>query len=223
MRELASTRDADSQDEGEAFDLLLEAAALEQNEREDLFAAQRHLAVALRMRPRDERALAEYRAVGARIARGPERDARVVIEPTTGTISQPPPSPAPFDLALAPPSVAPPSDEPESSGPPSDAPTVAALPVEEAEARVDDLTRRLQADPSRDDVADELAGLLQMLGRAHELLALLSARLEDATPARRAELLPTTRATLETLARQADAAGRDSEARLFRDFLAMLV
>ncbi len=211
MRELASTKD----DDEEAFVFLLEAAALEQGEREDLFAAQRHLAIALKMRPRDARALAEYRAVGARVARGPDRD-QVAKAPPSGeaerndsrTRTEPPHSPAPFDLALAP-----------ASMPPLDA---TSDPPEGAEVRVDELTHRLQADPSRDDVADELAGLLRMLGRSHELLALLSARLEDATPARRAELLPATRATLESLARDATTAGRDSEAQLFRDFLAML-
>jgi hypothetical protein len=80
----------------------------------------------------------------------------------------------------------------------------------------------LQADPTRDDVVDELARLLGALGRSHELLALLSARLEDAPPARRAALLPATRAALLSLEASALADGRAEEASLFRDFLASL-
>jgi hypothetical protein len=63
---------------------------------------------------------------------------------------------------------------------------------------------------------------LRALGRSHELIALMSARLDDATPERRAALVPSTRATLEALAAEADAAGRATDAQLFRDFLAML-
>ena len=55
------------------------------------------------------------------------------------------------------------------------------------------------------------------LGRGLELLALLSARLEEAGPERREQLLPPQRAVLERLEREALAAGRTSEASLFRD------
>ncbi|MGO9000110.1 MAG: hypothetical protein ACLQVI_42830, partial [Polyangiaceae bacterium] len=91
-----------------------------------------------------------------------------------------------------------------------------------AAARVEELTRFLQADPTRDDVVDELAALLVRLGRSLELLALLSARLEDAPPERRAQLLPAQRAVLTRLEEEALAAGRASEAALFRDARLML-
>jgi tetratricopeptide (TPR) repeat protein len=92
----------------------------------------------------------------------------------------------------------------------------------EAERRADELTRRLQLDPGDDAVADELIALLERLGRGHELLALLSARLDDASPERRAVLAPAARAVLERLAAGAEAAGRGAEASLMRDVAARL-
>jgi tetratricopeptide (TPR) repeat protein len=97
-----------------------------------------------------------------------------------------------------------------------------AEPAIDPEARVELLTRRLHADPSDDAVADELAALLERLDRGHELLALLSGRLEDATPARRAVLAPRARTTLERLASQAAHDGREVEADLFRTAAASL-
>ncbi len=83
-------------------------------------------------------------------------------------------------------------------------------------SRVEDLTRRFQADPGNQDIATELAGLLESLGRSHELLALLSARLDDAPPEERTALVPRVRATLERLAASAEAGGRSGEASLYR-------
>ena len=102
--------------------------------------------------------------------------------------------------------------------------SMAPEPEEDADtaARIEDLTRKLQGNPQEDAVADELASLLQSAGRGHELLALLLARLEDATPERRAELSPRARAALEDMAVRAEAAGRHEEASLYRDVLATL-
>ena len=86
----------------------------------------------------------------------------------------------------------------------------------EAEARVESLTRSLQGDPNNDAVVDELVGLLSRLGRSMDLLALLSARLEDAPADRREALLPKHREVLATLEYEARAAGRDDEADLFK-------
>ena len=71
-------------------------------------------------------------------------------------------------------------------------------------------------------MADELVGLLQSMGRGHELLALLLARLEDASPQRRAELTPRAREALAEMANRAESAGRHEEAALYRDAMAML-
>lgn len=93
---------------------------------------------------------------------------------------------------------------------------MAEFDVANASARVEDLTQRLRADPSEDVIADELAFLLERLGRSHELVALLFARLEDASAEKRARLLPRIRETLERVAEDAEVGGRLEEASLFR-------
>ena len=85
------------------------------------------------------------------------------------------------------------------------------------ESRVEDLTRKLHGDPNDDSVVDELAFRLTRLGRAHDLLALLSARIEDATPERRAKLIPKQEAVLQHLEDDARARGSEPEVRLFRE------
>lgn len=96
--------------------------------------------------------------------------------------------------------------------------TLAEQPFDEgdAEQRVESLTRTLQGDPSNDAVIDELASLLTRLGRPMDLLALLSARLEDAPADRREQLLPKHREALALLEEDARANGRDAEADLFK-------
>jgi hypothetical protein len=91
--------------------------------------------------------------------------------------------------------------------------------VVQRSARVEELTRRFQANPDDRDVVDELSTLLESLGRSHELLALLSARLDDARPEERPALLPGVRAALERLARSAHAAGHQEEASLYQSAL----
>jgi cellulose synthase operon protein C len=100
--------------------------------------------------------------------------------------------------------------------PPPEPPPESAPAPEEDEARIEALTQQLQGDPSNDRIVDELVLRLTRLGRSMELLALLSARLEDAPPERRDELLPRHREVLERLETEARAAGRDGEADLFK-------
>jgi tetratricopeptide (TPR) repeat protein len=192
VRDLATAQfeegDRASSESAAAF--LVEAAQLERDRRGDLPAAQRHLAAALRLRPRDPEIDRAYRDVCARIA--------------------PPPPPA---VAAVPP----PPPAAKAPAPPPPSPPAAELDEAQASARVEDLTRTLQGDPTRDDVVDELSALLIRLGRSFELFALLTARLEDAPPERRAALLPAQRAVLLRLEEEATAAGRTSEASLFRD------
>ena len=190
--------------------LLREAADVERRRLHDPLAAQRHLAAALRLRPRDPDVLREYREIGALVARDaldvpeePEAEDAPLDFPdledasaTHRTLSdRPPPAHSAFDLAL-------PADDSE--------------PDAVVAARIEELTRMLQADAANDAVADELAALLEKAQRGHELLALLSARIEDASPERRAVLAPKARAALEHLAVQADQAGRSEEAALYR-------
>jgi hypothetical protein len=98
-------------------DLLLEAADMERTKRHDPLAAQRHLAVALRLRPGHSDALGAYRHVGAQIA-GRDRDLSAAPPQARRTI---------VDLL------------PEAEPPLSDD------QVERA-ARIEELTRRLHGD-----------------------------------------------------------------------------
>ena len=190
-----------------AVALMREGADMERTHLHDPLAAQRHLAAALRVRPRDKELLAAYREIGRLVSRpdgaedgdGDAPEPPVVAFPATEEASATHRTTAPerplLDLSL-------PAD--------GDA---------EASARVEELSRLLQADPRNDAVADELASLLESLGRGHELLAILIARVEDAPPERRAELLPRARAAVERLAAEAERAGKLEEAGLFRGVL----
>jgi len=92
-----------------------------------------------------------------------------------------------------------------------------------AEARVEDLTARVRANPSDIDAVWQLAELLAQLQRDFELVALLSARLEDEQGLFRNELLSLQREALGRLAAQAHREGRASEAELYEQLLAQLV
>jgi tetratricopeptide (TPR) repeat protein len=168
-----------------ACELLVEAASFEQKTRRDAAAAQRHLAIALRLRPHDETIGNMYRAVSAEVA---------------GTTARATPS------ATTTPSAA-----------TTTTTTTATTTERDDEVRVEELTRKLQGDPTNDAVVDELVALLTRLGRSLELLALLSARLEDAPAERRAALVPKQKSVLAKLEAEARAAGRAMEADLFRD------
>jgi tetratricopeptide (TPR) repeat protein len=192
---------------GEIADLLVEAAQIQEERLGDRVGAQRHLAAALRLRPVDARLRRLYREMGERTIGRPraaeERpDELAGFGPdeagsaTHRTVTEPPS----LDLSMAP--------EPEQD--------------EAAVARVEELTRRLQGNARDDEAADELIDLLQALGRGHELLALVLARLEDATPERRAVLRPKAHRALTEMAVRAEAEGRASEAVLYRDALTLL-
>ncbi|HEY1691175.1 MAG TPA: hypothetical protein VGG39_03385 [Polyangiaceae bacterium] len=226
LRELAASFSPDAGDArlGPIALLLREAAELARTRQRDPLAAQRHLAAALRLRPRDAELLRAYRDVGTAIAKGasempdepptsastgafPELEDASATHRTVSDLAPaprpaPPPPRVPFDVSLA-------VDADEG-----DAGT---------EARIEELTRKLHANAADDAVADELAALLEKASRGHELLALLSGRLEDATPARRAVLAPKARRALEALADQAARAGRNEEAALFRDAIDALL
>jgi hypothetical protein len=211
LRELASSLapGADDARTQAVAALLREAADVERTRLHDPLAAQRHVAAALRLRPRDAELLRAYREVGALVAReaaGPE---------STATTSE---APSSFE------------DDEEKSATHrtlTDRPLLdLSLPAEvdaELAGRIDDLTRRLQGNPADDAVADELASLLEQAARGHELLALLSARLEDATPERRIVLAPMAKSALERLAGEAEAAGRHEEAALYRGAIEALL
>ena len=223
----------------------LDEAARFEEERGELHLAQAHLAAALAILPSNQEIEARYRAVSGQIARvagvraiphAAHRDVHIAMMPPANdvrdrtTIAAPPErtdvhgrvtmqAPVDHDDARRRDTLQAPAEAPiiESAVFPS-ADEVLPSPTtpEEDEVRVEALTRTLQGDPTNDAVVDELTTLLTRLGRSMELLALLSARLEDAPAERREELLPRHRAVLERLEQEARAAGRDGEADLFR-------
>jgi cellulose synthase operon protein C len=184
--------------------LLIEAAKLEGEQRHDALAARRYLGEALRLVPHDREARRLYREVCGIAGRGLKDGPSVEPEASLAASEA--------------------FDEPRivslDAGDDSEVPASDG-DIERAE-RVEELTRRLHADPRDEATADELAGLLEALGRGHDLLALLSAGLSDAGVARRAVLAPRAQATLDRLACQAEAAGRKEEAALYRDAATML-
>jgi hypothetical protein len=198
---LAPTDDARTR---RVVDLLVEAARMEETKRGDALAAQRHLAEAVRLAPHDRAVRARYRDVCSSVLGREPRDFEPAEAASATHATAPSDARAPrIDLSLA-------SESPEADD-------------DDRPRRADELTRRLHADPADDAAAAELAGLLEALGRGHELLALLSARLEDASPERRAELAPRAREVLQRLAAEADRAGRHDEAAMYRVAAAALV
>ena len=180
--------------------LLVEAARMESEVRRDPDAARRHLAAALRLSPRDPALRRLYRQACSPLSE-PTAEGRD-SEATEASAQRPLPSLGTETLL-----------EP-----------VASDEDLERHARVEELTRRVHADPNDAAVTDELIDLLEQLrrSRGHELLALLSAGLADADEARRAVLAPRARATLGRLADQADSAGRSEEAALYREAVVAL-
>ena len=172
----------------DTLDVLFEAARLESDVKGDWLAAQRHLGAALRLVPGDEAARRAYREAGLRVAG------------VTSTADDPEPASVPAWVGIDPESTS--THGPETN----DA-------VDHA--RVEELTRKLHADPTDDEVIDELATRLLRLGRTHELFALLSARLDEAAVGRREALLPKQREVLKRLEDDARQAGREDEAALY--------
>ena len=84
------------------------------------------------------------------------------------------------------------------------------------ELRAEQLSERLRADPNDGVAVAELAALLELLGRDHELLALLSARIDEVSGDERGALIVQRRAVLGRLIAAARQAGRDEEASLYQ-------
>jgi len=90
----------------------------------------------------------------------------------------------------------------------------ASLTVE-AEMRAEALSERLRGDPNNEQIALELMALFEQLGRDHELLALISARIDESAADARAELVDRRRGVLTRLVARARADGRDDEAAIY--------
>ncbi|MBW2525725.1 MAG: hypothetical protein JRI23_16195, partial [Deltaproteobacteria bacterium] len=81
--------------------------------------------------------------------------------------------------------------------------------------RIERLSDRLRADPQNLETVRQLIGLLDRNRRDHDLLALLSARIDDGDERQRPELVARRRVVLERLLVAARQAGNDSEAELY--------
>jgi hypothetical protein len=185
--------------------LLVEAAEMQEVARNDPISAQRCLGEALRLRPHDRALRARYREVCATVARDAGSTNFDAFEAASATHATPMLASHAPSLDLGLPSESPGADEDDARA-----------------HRVEELKQRIVADASDENAATELASLLEALGRGHELLALLSARLEDAAPERRAELVTRTRAVLQHLADESEKAGRIDEAAMYRAAAAAL-
>lgn len=195
---------------GSIAQLLFEAANWEATQLGDAMAAQRHALAAVRLVPTDAAARARAKEFGALVASALMRQASQDGLP--GAAAAAGPQESPLSTLSAPASAGNASLEwPSLSG-------------DEAERslRVEELTRRLQANSSDEDAANELACLLEALDRGHELLALLSGRMEDATAEKREALAPQLEAVLARLAAAAREGGRPDEASLYDDAIASL-
>ncbi|MDI3289650.1 hypothetical protein [Polyangium sp. 15x6] len=207
LRDAAEAVSPDDPDRAAAVAaMLVEAADIEENARGDLRAAQRHLGVAIRLRPRDRQIGAAFRRISTELGRA---------APAPPPQAAPPPVPAeeiaPSDRA---PSFTPPAPSVESARSIDEAPTNEE-DDENDEILVERLTDKLRANPRDHEVALRLADALARLGRDLELFALLSARIEEGGEEVRRELWPRRRAVLERLAETARAEGRPSEAELY--------
>ncbi|XXX74098.1 tetratricopeptide repeat protein [Sorangium sp. So ce134] len=267
--------------------LLAEAAEIEERSRGDLLAAQRHLGLALRLRPRDPAIAAAFRRVSGELApsraappspsprpRATEQriEVHVPAPPRRRTIPPEPvviaPAPAPSPpIPPAPVARTPAVTAPIAPAPsPPPAPAVAARLAPRDPGLLDDmptfdssdtstdmppdmppvpnsvtlaegqgplarmfgvgdellaerLADRLRADPTDHGVAMALADVLERLGRDLDLLALLSARLEEGDEVVRQEVAPRRRGVLVRLAGRARAEGRAAEAELYEMLL----
>jgi tetratricopeptide (TPR) repeat protein len=198
--------------------MLVEAAQVEERDREDLQAAQRHLGLALRLRPRDRAIAALFRRVAGEVARAvkvapraaapeePELEAEEDTSVDSSPGSEPAPPSAPVHEL---------SDEGEALGEGAGSIEDAEAEAAPDEAVVERLTDRVRANPGDHEAVLSLADALERLGRHLDLLALLSARMEEGGEDVRRELAPRRRAVLEALAEEARAEGRASEAELY--------
>ncbi|MGK4002754.1 tetratricopeptide repeat protein [Sorangium sp. So ce1036] len=239
--------------------MLAEAAEIEERGRGDLLAAQRHLGLALRLRPRDPGIRAAFRRVSGELAPPPAAAARPASRPPAAAerievhVDVPrrrtaPPGPveiAPAPAVPAPGAAAPATPAPVDRGQVEDMPTFEGsatstdpgayvppsvtlaegqAPLARAfgmddELLADRLADRLRADPTDHGVAMALADVLARLGRDLDLLALLSARMEEGDEAARQEVAPRRRDVLARLAAAARREGRDAEAELYEMLL----
>jgi tetratricopeptide (TPR) repeat protein len=199
---------------------LMDAARFERNVHGDVVTAERHLALALQLAPHDTTVQRLYREVAAVVA---ERARSPVPGVEDGMNVAAPESTDPFEADVPEASAAGGRFDADldSSAVESDAPR-AELDHDVLAEEVERLEASLRADPEAMDVVLRLAEVLELLGRDQELLALLSARLEESSADERPKLIPRARGVLERLGREARREDRASEAEVYEAMLRRL-
>lgn len=220
---------------------LWEVARIERLDRRDLARARQLLALAMRLSPQHRGIRDAFRRVASELdggaSRSPQARDEAPATPPQRDLARRTDVPMPLAQRHTPvigpephPSVPSGATRPiPSSAPPVTdvglgVPSTALLPEDEEpllddedeadlELKVEQLTAQLRADPARADFAEELSGILERLGRDHDLLALVSGRIDDygSTPA----LDTHRRGALTRLRDQATAEGRADEAQLY--------
>jgi tetratricopeptide (TPR) repeat protein len=175
----------------EVAEMLGEAATIEETSRGDLASAERCLELALRLSPRDPAIGARFRRVAALVAKAPSGGRGMLI--ASG-------APAPVAPSLL--------DESVAASRPEDG-------AEDLDAKAAVLTDRIRANPSDHATAMELASVLERLGHNLELIALLSARMDEGGPDVQRELFPVRQRAFLRVAQKAREDGRVSEAELY--------
>lgn len=208
--------------------MLLSAAHIEEEERGQLADAQRMLGLALRLKPRDKAIAAQFRRISQALrasvqalsveAQTPEKQGSAYTTTQVSPMRIEDEEEAAESVPTAPSAR---SSQPfselfggemdadgERGGEASQTPSVDELLIER-------LTARVRANP---DDHEAVFALIDALSHAHrylDLLALISARIEEGDDELRAALLPKKRDVLRELSAQARAAGRPSEAELY--------
>ncbi|NUO49792.1 MAG: tetratricopeptide repeat protein, partial [Polyangiaceae bacterium] len=168
---------------------LVELASVEERLLSDPKAAERDLALAVRLDPSHREA--------ARLLRRLARDTIVHAKPA-------PPAPAPVAAPVQ-------FELPDDS--------VTSEPSADDEAMVERLTEKLRADPSDEANVAALGATLERLGRDLEVLALVSGRLEEAPPEAQPGLQSWRNRVLQRLAVHARREGRADEAALYESMI----
>ena len=176
-------------DNRDVADWLLEAGRFERDVANDISAAEKHLALALRIAPRNAAVAEAYRATAAVLA----RKLRPKAEPIQEVVEV-----AGQELAVV------------------ESPVESEVSLEQ---EAEELKRRLMAGVSDLAGERRLVELLTSLGRDDEVFAFISARVAEDPRAGSSRWSEAMRAVLTRLIRAAEDSGRGEEAKLYRQAL----
>ncbi len=187
-----------------------EGARIQELDRRDVPAARRLIEIAIRLAPRVPSIRASFR----RLALAPEAPSAPQFSPAPTVSSAPAPPPAAEFLRASELSPAPEASS-AAQGPALDTVDGEELEAAGLEARIELLTMRVRANPEDEEAVSELITVLERLERYHDLLALLSARIDEAPEAQRGALSQRRRGVLRRMVDMANAEGRPDEAELY--------